>query len=79
VLDEAGFDGAGLIEASKQNKNGCKDILKKNVEDAAAAQIFGVPTYQVDDGYPIWGQDRAHVVQDLLAGWSIEGEPKPRL
>ena len=30
---------------------------------------FGVPSYQVNDGAVIWGQDRLNIVADLICGW----------
>lgn len=31
--------------------------------------VCGVPSYQVNDGAVLWGQDRLNVVADLLCGW----------
>ena len=31
--------------------------------------LCGVPTFQVNGSRPIWGQDRLHVVADMLCGW----------
>jgi len=71
VLDKAGFDGKDLIQGTKDNRNGCKDTLRLNNEEAVKLGLFGVPTFQVDDGEPIFGQDRLNVVQDLLLGWKF--------
>jgi len=38
-------------------------------QQAVREGCCGVPTFQVDDGPLIWGQDRLAVVQDLLQGW----------
>ena len=47
-----------------------QDQLKANTDRAFAAGVCGVPSYQVDDGEVIWGQDRLDVVADILCGWS---------
>ena len=36
---------------------------------AFAAGLCGVPSYQVNDGSVLWGQDRLNIVADLLCGW----------
>ncbi|XP_068686388.1 uncharacterized protein [Montipora foliosa] len=67
VLSDAGFDGEALILAA-QNKE-VKDQLHKNTDRAFAAGLCGVPSYQVNDGSVLWGQDRLNIVADLLCGW----------
>ena len=32
------------------------------------AGLCGVPSYQVNDGTVVWGQDRQNIVADLLMG-----------
>jgi 2-hydroxychromene-2-carboxylate isomerase len=70
VLNEAGFDGEALIQAAKSNVNNVKEKLRENYELALKLGLFGAPTFQVDDGELIWGNDRVDVVQDLLSGWN---------
>jgi len=53
-----------------------QDQLKANTDRAFAAGVCGVPSYQVDGGEVIWGQDRLDVVADILCGWS-PSEPAP--
>ena len=36
---------------------------------AIHAGVCGVPSYQVNGGAVIWGQDRLNIVADLLCGW----------
>lgn len=36
---------------------------------AVKAGVCGVPSYQVNNGAIIWGQDRLNIVADLLCGW----------
>ncbi|XP_078380491.1 uncharacterized protein LOC144663421 [Oculina patagonica] len=67
VLSEAGFDGEALVAATQDKQ--IKDQLRKNTERAFAAGLCGVPSYQVNDGSVVWGQDRLNIVADMLCGW----------
>jgi 2-hydroxychromene-2-carboxylate isomerase len=67
VLDEAGFDGRGIVEQT--GDPGVKDRLKANTAAAQRAGVCGVPTFQLDDGMLIWGQDRIDLLERSLAGW----------
>jgi 2-hydroxychromene-2-carboxylate isomerase len=40
-----------------------------NLFRAISVGACGVPSYQVNDGAVIWGQDRLNIVADLLCGW----------
>ena len=42
---------------------------------AFEAGLCGVPSYQVNDGSVIWGQDRLNIVADLLCGWEDHLKP----
>ena len=64
LLDEAGYEGAALVEGSQQQW--VKDALKKNTDDAIAAGVFGAPTCFLDDGRMIWGHDRLNVLDFFL-------------
>ena len=72
VLDEAGFDGAALLERTQDPA--VKAQLKANTEAAKAAGACGVPTFEVrrGDGEPhlFWGQDRLSMVGHALDGWN---------
>ena len=36
---------------------------------ALSAGLCGVPSFQVDGGHVLWGQDRLNFVEDMLCGW----------
>lgn len=71
VLDEAGFDGAALLERTADPE--VKARLRANTEAAKAAGACGVPTFEVRRaGGPrvlFWGQDRLEMVGHALDGW----------
>ncbi|EDO39954.1 predicted protein [Nematostella vectensis] len=67
ILTNAGYDAHALIAATKSPR--VKDQLKANTERAIAAGACGVPSYQVNDGPVLWGQDRLNIVADMLCGW----------
>ncbi|KAJ7392756.1 hypothetical protein OS493_010411 [Desmophyllum pertusum] len=73
VLSEAGFDGEALIAATQDQQ--VKDQLRKNTERAIAAGLCGVPSYQVNDGSVVWGQDRLNIIADMLCGWEDHLKP----
>ena len=64
LLEEAGCDGAALIEGAQQQS--VKDELKKNTDEALAAGVFGAPTCIMDDGRMFWGHDRLKVLDFFL-------------
>jgi 2-hydroxychromene-2-carboxylate isomerase len=76
VLDKAGFDGHKLLQGAKDNVNGCRDKLRDNTAEAVRLGLFGVPTYQVDDGELWWGQDKLNIVMDMLNGWKAHRPSK---
>ena len=65
----------GLSEdlLSSADSGRVKAQLRANTERAVANGAFGVPTFQVDGGQIVWGQDRLNVVEDLLCGWRDVG------
>lgn len=67
VLDEAGFDGRGIVEQTQDPR--VKEQLKANTAAAQATGVCGVPTFALDDGMLIWGQDRITLLERCLAGW----------
>jgi len=46
-----------------------KAALAEETAAAAAAGVFGVPTFVVDGKVLIWGQDRLELVMRALGGW----------
>ena len=34
--------------------------------------ISGLPSFQVDDGPVVFGQDRLNLVEDMLLGWDFD-------
>jgi 2-hydroxychromene-2-carboxylate isomerase len=63
VAEEAsalGIDATAL--ARDLDGEAAKELLKRQVDDAIAAGVFGVP-YFVVDGEPIWGVDRMWMVE----------------
>jgi len=67
VLNEAGFNGQKLLKAAQEND--IKDKLKDNTTRAITAGVCGAPSFQINGGDVIWGQDRLDVVADILCGW----------
>jgi 2-hydroxychromene-2-carboxylate isomerase len=43
--------------------------LRENTNRAKEAGACGVPSFQINGGEIIWGQDKLDVVADILAGW----------
>ena len=42
---------------------------------AFAAGLCGVPSYQVNNGSVVWGQDRLNIIADMLCGWEDHLKP----
>ena len=67
VLSQAGFDGPGLV-ARAASDAALKDALVANTSEAVKRGLCGVPTFSVNGGALVWGQDRiASVVEDELS------------
>jgi len=69
VLEESGFDSKNLL--IKSQENWVKEKLKENTTRAINQGVCGVPSFQVDGGDVIWGQDRLDILMDLLCGWNF--------
>ena len=67
VLDDAGFDGAALLEGTQDRD--VKDTLRANTAWARRAGACGAPTFLVDGEVLFWGEDRLDMVADALRGW----------
>lgn len=63
ILAENGFDPAvadrGMFMAA--------DVYVRNLDEAVARGVFGVPFYVVDEE-KFWGQDRLELLEEYLAG-----------
>lgn len=70
ALDEAGFDGAALLE--RAGDPALKRALRSATDTAAELGIFGAPTFIIrrdgDAPVMVWGQDRLHFVVEALSG-----------
>lgn len=69
ALNAEGLDAAAVVERAQQQP--IKDDLRRRTEEAAAAGLFGVPSFVVrrhgQDDQLFWGQDRMHFVQRAIA------------
>ena len=58
-----------------------KDELRRRTDEAVALGIFGAPAMVIrkDDREPIllWGQDRLHWLEAVLAGWAPDDDAPP--
>lgn len=82
VVAETGYDADELL--ARANGPECKADLRARTKEAKDLGLCGVPTYlvfrrKVGDkewksfGDLVWGQDEFPVVEDLIAGVSVEG------
>jgi carboxymethylenebutenolidase len=69
VLAERGLP-VEWVERTKDPE--IKAALASNTAAAAAAGVFGVPTFVVDGKTLVWGQDRLELVMRALGGWRPE-------
>ena len=73
-----------LAPARDPGSDDVKAELRRNTEAAAAAGIFGVPTFECD-GRLFWGLDSLPMLRDALTGgawfdgpaWAAAGAPRP--
>ncbi|GLB02444.1 hypothetical protein AtubIFM57258_003793 [Aspergillus tubingensis] len=64
LADEAGLDGARLLERARgEPALGGKEVAL--TEEAKARQVFGAPFY-VYQGEPFWGQDRLEMLEEVV-------------
>lgn len=76
LLNDAGFDGQKLISLAENHE--IKEKLKLNTVRAKEEGLCGAPTFQINDKDIVWGQDKMHIVEDMLCGWKPD-EHKPKL
>ena len=69
LLTSWGEDGPALIAAASAPE--VKARLRANNEAAEQEGVFGVPTWQVDGGPPIWGVDRLPLLEAVLGGLDL--------
>ena len=67
VLRGLGYTEAQLAAAATQ-----REALVHNTRRARDLGIFGVPTFRIDDGALIWGQDRVDMVERALRGARLD-------
>ncbi|MEZ4322501.1 MAG: 2-hydroxychromene-2-carboxylate isomerase [Myxococcota bacterium] len=60
VLDDAGFDGAALLDATADPA--IKQALRENTDSARLRGVPGAPSFVRPDGEVFWGQDRLDLV-----------------
>lgn len=64
IADEQGMDGTALLAAAKTDEIAA--AYDANTAEAMARNVFGAPTYIIDDEN-FWGQDRLDFVERALA------------
>ena len=67
----------GLEDLARLGAPEVKDALRKNTDEAAAASVFGVPTF-LADGQLFWGNDSVEFFKAWLADPSILTGPEMR-
>jgi len=65
ALSDAGLDGSECV--ARGSEPAVKDELRRRTDEAAAAGVFGAPTFVVGEAL-FWGQDRLHFVEAALRG-----------
>ena len=79
--DEKGFAALarslGVHDPAVIGSAGIKDALRRNTEEAAAAGVFGVPTFVVD-GEAFWGNDSVDFFKAWLADPAIVASAEMR-
>lgn len=76
VAEEAGVDGAALLEATRNPE--VKAQLFANTGRAVASGVCGVPSFLVGGEHLFWGQDRLDHVRDAARGWQAPADPTAR-
>lgn len=66
-------ENSKLIELA--NKDSVKAQLFANTKRAIETGLCGVPSFQVNGGPVIWGQDKLNIVTDMMCGW-VDSQPK---
>jgi predicted DsbA family dithiol-disulfide isomerase len=69
--------GALEVDPARLAEREVKDTLRRNTEQAAAAGVFGVPSFAVD-GEIFWGVDSLDFLKAFLADRSLLASPEMR-
>ena len=69
--------GALEVDPARLAEPEVKDTLRRNTEQAAAAGVFGVPSFAVD-GEIFWGVDSLDFLKAFLADRSLLASPEMR-
>jgi len=70
ILDRHGYNGNQLLQDATRDQ--IKLLLRKNNQRALNEGVCGVPSFQINAGGVIFGQDRLNVVADQLLGWTFQ-------
>lgn len=76
--EEMDIEKESYTHTRTYKKNVRVRILLSSLSRGEDEGLCGVPTFQVNGSRPIWGQDRLHVVADMLCGWK-ETPPASKL
>lgn len=80
VLEEAGVSAAAVDAALAANDDpAAKEALQGRTDEALSRGVFGAPTMFVlapglTEPLMFWGQDRLHMVEAALAGWTPDSQ-----
>jgi 2-hydroxychromene-2-carboxylate isomerase len=67
LLNDNGFDGETLVKQVDENKDNVKERIFENNKRAIEAGCCGIPSYQIDGGDMLFGQDQYHILEESLA------------
>lgn len=74
VLTAEGLDAAALLAGTQAPD--IKQQLITNGDTARSSGVVGAPTFQLDDGMVLWGQDRLFQLDRALSGWRPRAEAR---
>ena len=63
--------GRDLVSFQSFNNVNEDQFFSKTLLDVELG-ISGLPSFQVDDGPIVFGQDRLNIVEDMLLGWKFD-------
>ncbi|RDD39677.1 2-hydroxychromene-2-carboxylate isomerase [Trichoplax sp. H2] len=68
IIEESGLSSSKILTEVKSDQ--VRNQLRHNTTRALENGAFGVPTFQLNDGPIIFGQDRLNVLADMICGWN---------